>query len=142
MKLIIDTNVYISAFAFGGVPKDLIKYLAKNTQIQVFSCTKLWLELKVRFLDGRMAKILGNSFDYLEAESYLKGIAKSSIFTEIVKINLTQISRDNDEDILLDLATKTNADFIITGDKDLLILKNYNGTQIISPKEFQNLTKL
>lgn len=136
MKLIIDTNIYISAFAFGGLPKKLIKLLAKNRNFQVFSCKKLYLELENKFLDGRMEKILGDNFEYLDALNYVRAIQKSTTFIEINVNDLKQISRDKNDDMLLYLAQKVDAKHIITGDKDLLVLESYQNTQIITVKKF------
>ncbi len=46
-----------------------------------------------------------------------------------------KISRDYSDDNILALAKSANAKYIVTGDKDLLTLKEFEGTEIISPRE-------
>ena len=54
---------------------------------------------------------------------------------EIGETNIN-ICRDNDDNYIIEAAVKVNADAIITGDKDLLVLKKYNNVSILSPREF------
>ncbi len=48
----------------------------------------------------------------------------------------TQICRDPDDDAILGTAVAGNADCIVTGDNDLLIIGRFQGVDIISPSEF------
>jgi putative PIN family toxin of toxin-antitoxin system len=52
-----------------------------------------------------------------------------------------KVSRDEDDDEILALASSNEIDFIIAGDKDLLVLKNYKSTQIISPRQFWEIAR-
>ncbi len=45
------------------------------------------------------------------------------------------VSRDSDDDNILATAAAGNCDYIITGDKDLLVLKEFNATRIVTPRE-------
>lgn len=51
---------------------------------------------------------------------------------------LPTICRDKDDNNVLQLAVFSDADYIITGDKDLLVLMSFHNTKIISPREFYN----
>ena len=58
------------------------------------------------------------------------------------KGKLSGVCRDPngaDDDIILLCAAETKSEFLVTGDNDLLILKKYQGTKIISPREFELL---
>jgi predicted nucleic acid-binding protein len=46
------------------------------------------------------------------------------------------VCRDKDDDEILALSQSIRADYIITGDKDLLVLKSFNSTLIVLPREF------
>jgi putative PIN family toxin of toxin-antitoxin system len=48
----------------------------------------------------------------------------------------SQVCRDPDDDNILAAAVSGNCDCIITGDKDLLVLKKYEGVEIFSPRDF------
>jgi uncharacterized protein len=65
-------------------------------------------------------------------ESYLREICVLSSFDKITE----NICRDKDDNNIIALAASTKADFIITGDKDLLVLKKYRSVRIVSPREF------
>jgi putative PIN family toxin of toxin-antitoxin system len=47
-----------------------------------------------------------------------------------------QVCRDPDDDTVLGTAAAARANFIVTGDRDLLVLKDYEGIRIITPREF------
>ncbi|PIP70614.1 MAG: putative toxin-antitoxin system toxin component, PIN family, partial [Nitrospirae bacterium CG22_combo_CG10-13_8_21_14_all_44_11] len=49
--------------------------------------------------------------------------------------------RDKDDNIIIGTALSGNAEFIITGDEDLLVLKTYKGIDIITPREFWSRLK-
>jgi putative PIN family toxin of toxin-antitoxin system len=64
----------------------------------------------------------------------LNDIEKEALFIEsVVKISECRDPKDNK---FLELAVAGNADCIVTGDKDLLVLNPYRGTKIISPANF------
>jgi len=50
--------------------------------------------------------------------------------------SVVQVCRDPDDDSLLALSKDGNADILITGDEDLLVLKKFGNTRILSPAEF------
>ena len=51
------------------------------------------------------------------------------------------VCRDPDDARILALAELSGADYIITGDGDLLVLKKFGSTQIVSPRRFWELAK-
>jgi putative PIN family toxin of toxin-antitoxin system len=63
--------------------------------------------------------------------------------TQIAKPNKlsTRASRDSDDDAVLGLAIAVNANYIITGDEDLLSLKEFQKIPIVSPREFWDILK-
>jgi putative PIN family toxin of toxin-antitoxin system len=52
-------------------------------------------------------------------------------------IKITGICRDVDDDNVLACALAAKADYLVTGDADLLVLKNFRGIKIISPRDFE-----
>jgi len=90
--------------------------------------------------------------EYLEVISrtkFRKFVSKSQIsrfislilprLSEIPITTAVQISRDKDDDYLLALALDSNADFLVTGDDDLLVLKQIGKTKIVKMSEFQGI---
>jgi putative PIN family toxin of toxin-antitoxin system len=49
--------------------------------------------------------------------------------------------RDEKDNFLLEVALEGRADYLITGDEDLLVLNTFQSTKIIRPKEFEDMFK-
>lgn len=131
MKLVIDTNVLVSAFLWQGTPGRLIE-LAGEPEIQLFTSRVLVDELSevlhrkklakdVRATGLTPAQMIGNYRRLAELVSTRK-------FAQ-------QVSRDVDDDAVLACAIAANADLIVSGDDDLLELKAYQGIPILNPAE-------
>lgn len=101
-----------------------------NPAFDFFSCDELESEIKKILNEKRIQKYLDNKikkefwYYYFETVEYFK--IKSS----------TSISRDKKDNYLLALSKDVNADFLITGDKDLLVLKKFENTLIFTLTEF------
>jgi uncharacterized protein len=141
MKLIIDTNVYISAYCFDKQPDTFIQLVDNRDNISVFLCSKIITEISEKFLGGRLEKILKNRFNQTLAELFVQGIIDKVQILEVPKAFEVAVCRDVKDNMLLSLANFSDADYIITGDKDLLVLKefvtlNNSITKIITVQEF------
>jgi putative PIN family toxin of toxin-antitoxin system len=53
--------------------------------------------------------------------------------------SIKPICRDSDDDLILACAKGSAADYVVTGDDDLLVLKTYEGISIVRPREFEKL---
>ena len=79
---------------------------------------------------------------YFEPEKVTDLISLLDIILEKVKIRkVDQICRDPKDDFLLALSKESIADFLITGDKDLLEIKHYGRTEILTLKKFKERIK-
>ena len=126
MRILLDTNILIAAFIVHGVCAELLDH-----------CIRRYRLITSEFiLDEFLKKLVHKlKYDHAEAEEAI-GLLKLKM--EIVKPVMlkTQICRDADDDIILGTAIAGNANCIITGDKDLLTLKEFDNIDIISPSEF------
>jgi len=126
-----DTGIYVSAMQFGGTPKEAI-VLAVLMDTIVF-CDQLVDEV-VRVMQDKFER------SSEETESRL-----ASYLSEAICINVTGkvsgICRDPKDDFILECAQTGNADLIVTGDKDLLSLKLFNGIQIVTPRQYLNFPR-
>ncbi|NCR54585.1 MAG: putative toxin-antitoxin system toxin component, PIN family [Microcystis aeruginosa L211-07] len=119
-RVVIDTNVFISALLNPlGTPKKVIN-------IAVSQFTILQSEATYQELATRISK---NKFDkYLEKDDrldFLSSLKNRSLFVDIW--HETRVCSDLDDNKFLELAVSGMAQYIITGDKDLLILNTYQG---------------
>ena len=129
-KVIFDTNVWIS-FLIGKRLQILRNYIATK-QIVILLSEQLLLELQMVTKRPKLKKY----FSEQRVEELLT-------FLRIVgEIHQTEsnnhLSRDPKDNFLLDLAEAAKADFLVTGDKDLLILNPFRETQILTPADFEN----
>lgn len=126
--VILDTNVWISGLFWKGVPGGITDKIYSHELTTCFSLEtyKEW-EKKVRLL----AEITNCFPIYLQYKKFLQKYAFFVFPKE--KIDICRDSKDNK---FLEVATTSSAELLITGDRDLLILKKFGKTQIISPIQF------
>ena len=127
-KVIIDTNLWISFLLTKDLSK-LDKIINNKTIILIFN-----QELLDEFLTVTQRDKFKKYFDLQDVEDLLIKIKNRSIF--INKNSVVNICRDPKDNFLLSLASDSLATHLITGDKDLLILENYNKTKILTITEF------
>ena len=131
VRIVIDTGVWIS-FLIGKVLAKLKNYLMKENFIILFS-DELLDELVEVLHRPKIKK-------YIEDEQIDEIIGIIHYKAEWIKIKeRTDICRDKKDNFLLDLAGNGNAHYLVTGDEDLLVLKEFRGTRILNFREFDNL---
>lgn len=129
MKLIFDTNVLVAAFATHGICSSLFEYTLKDSEIII---SEYILDELHRILIKKFKMPKKNASDI---RSFLLESCKLSDYT----IPINQISRDINDDPILGIIDKNNIDFLITGDKDLLVLQKYKNVPIITPRQLWNV---
>lgn len=132
MKIIIDNNIWIS-FVIGKRLSSLRKILT-NKQIQIFVCAELIFEFLDVVSRPKIQKIVNKS-DITATKKLLDAYCE---FVEI-EHNAKSAIRDPKDLFLFSLAESINADYIVTGDKDLLILGSHKKTKILSFNDFREL---
>ncbi|MEN9521940.1 MAG: hypothetical protein RL065_317 [Bacteroidota bacterium] len=131
LKVIIDTNIWIS-FLIGKKLKSM-KDLILNDKVLLIYSNQLLLEIKLVTKREKIAKY----FDKRKVDELIELL---TVIGQIVEpTQEINICRDPKDNFLLSLATKAEADFIVTSDEDLLVLINYLDTKIINVKEFEKI---
>jgi putative PIN family toxin of toxin-antitoxin system len=132
MRAVIDTNIWISAL-ISPLFHQLIKGIIASKNIKLFCSETLYEEIKNATQKHKLLKY----FTPQEADDLVQQLRYIS---EIVDVqSVVEICRDPKDNFLLALAKDSNADYLITGDKDLLILKKYGKTKIITIKELEQI---
>lgn len=126
MKILIDTNVFLSAVIDNGQCHELI--LQAQAKYDIYYSEFILKELKHILLNKFKLNFIeiAGIFRIME-EYYIKGVSAKEV---------RHVSRDKNDDYILADALENNVDIIITGDKDLLILKTYEGIKILTPADF------
>ena len=126
MKVVFDTNVLLSSLLFPGFSTKVYDFCAVTYNI----ISSDWL------LEELTEKLTGKfKLTDEQAEEYLD-LLKERMAVVHPFNDLPNVCRDADDNHVLQLADYIQADCIITGDKDLLILEIYKKTQILSPRQF------
>lgn len=124
-RVVFDTNIFLSAFIFGGNPEKLFE-LARAKKLHLFTSPSILTEFADRLRD----KFGWSEEDIVEA---IKTVGYSS---ELVKpVRRLTILEDDPDNRILECAVEAEVDFIVSGDKHLLSLKEHEGIKIISAKE-------
>ncbi len=137
LKIVIDTNVFISALFFGGLPAKLFGLMDKGFIQPVFS-PETFKEL-VLFLSHSKFQKQRKKLSFSVSE-FIKSLFTKSIFVFPKKIPQI-IKEDSFDNYFLACAITSQASFIISGDKHLLRLKKFRGIPILSPQEFLKQVK-
>ena len=128
IKVVIDTNVFISSF-FGGNPKKIIDLWKKGA-------IKLCLSAKIVDEYVEVLKRLGlqnetELYELLNTFSQGHNIIFAAS-TPCLKI----IKQDPDDNMFIECAVALECSHIVSGDKYLKSVNNYMGIKIVNPREF------
>lgn len=132
MKVVLDTNIWVSAIIWGGIP-DRILLLGETQSITISMSQELLNELERTFSKSKLQPKL-QALD-LTVSSVINLIRESVIVYPIDQITVPNL-RDPDDNIVVATAIAAQADVMITGDRDLLVLETYQGISIMTAKDF------
>jgi uncharacterized protein len=126
MKIVFDTNVILSALITQGLSSRVLDICIDKHQLFIspWIINEVLLKLDVKMhvakpeID-RVSAFLDNIFNKIVPEG-----------------DIPAVCRDKDDNNILLLAQTIKANIIITGDNDLLSLKEYLKTKIVSPRQF------
>ena len=129
LRGVFDNNVLISAVLLSdSVPRQAFDKLLDHGRVLL--SVPLMLEL---------AEVLSRSkFDkYLTQDERMRFLVNFLKVAEMVEISESiTVCRDPKDNKLLELAISGNADYLVTGDNDLLVLNPFRGIEIITPRDF------
>ncbi|MDR0438318.1 MAG: putative toxin-antitoxin system toxin component, PIN family [Bacteroidales bacterium] len=130
MKLVLDTNVFISSFFWGGNPRKVMMRIidGKDTLFVSDEILQEVFSVMARPKFGVNHRQVTHFIDSIEEVAYgvnLMGMIQG-------------VCRDSDDDKILECAVLGKVDFIISGDNDLLSLKEFQGIPILTASEYIN----
>lgn len=127
-QVVIDTNVFLSAILWNGNPDKVLK-LWKRKKIALLLSPSLAEEIQTV-----LERFQVNTHDI---KVFMHVLKNNSI--KLVPKTTYTICRDPKDNQILSLAVDGKADYIITGDRDLLTLGKIEKTIIVKPHEFCRL---
>lgn len=130
-RIVLDTNVLISAIVFGGPPRAVLELVISGA----VDCS-----LSMPILDELKAVLQRPRFGFSE-EQALNVVEEMHGICDIVEplVRIDKIHADPDDDRVLECAVESSAQYIISGDSDLLELVEFDGIHILAPQEYLHL---
>jgi putative PIN family toxin of toxin-antitoxin system len=128
VKAVFDTNVLAAAFLTEGLCSDLL-LRARKQAFDFVLCDDI-----IREFEGILKKKFKLSSNDLYEITSIVSEATSEILDHLSPVS--RICRDPNDDMIIACAIDAAADYIVTGDEDLLILKRYKDIIILNPRNF------
>jgi uncharacterized protein len=127
VRVVFDTNVLVSAMGWTGAPKACLD-LARNGQVDGLTCLEILDEL---------ARVLEIKLGFDSRES-VDAVTEMIGFLHVVPVTgrLHGLVRDTGDDMVVECALVGGASYVVTGDRDLLVLSDYEGIRMIRPVDF------
>ena len=130
MKIVIDTNVVASAIFFGGKPRQLIDKLV-NKEFEACVTKEIVAEYR------ETIKFLLEKYPSKQVGSPLEIIIGT--MTVIETTSSIDVCRDPDDNKFIECAVDAKCLYIVSGDKDLLTVEEYEDIRIMTVSEFLDL---
>lgn len=128
MRFVFDTNVLVSALLFEDSKPAKSFYSALRHGEILFS-TDLLNEIHEVIYRSKFDRYISNE----QRDAFLIALVQTGILVEITET--IDICRDPKDNMVLELAVSGEADVIVSGDKDLLVLHPFRGISIFTPDE-------
>ncbi len=129
--VLLDTNVLVSAFVFGGKPQELLR-LVIGKQIKGVISPPLIMEL---------TGVLFGKFRFDTANLVLLEKKIRKYFQCVYPSKTIKVLRDDPDNRVLEAALAGNCAYIITGDKELLALRRFKRVVITTPAKFLEILR-
>ena len=133
LKVVLDTNVFISGILTSQGPPGFILKAWREQVFDLIVSKDILKEIEQVLFYRKIRKRHGWSDK--EIKAFIGAIPLFAIIVpgkEKAKVRL----KDHADEKFLIASQEGKADFLVTGDKELLRLKNYQGTEILSPNDF------
>ena len=131
MKVVFDTNVLVSAFITEGICSKLL-WRARRGEFQLITSPFILKEFQAVLLK-KLSATKG------ETREVFRILAEAVSALVQPDQPASGICRDPDDDHILSCSTAASADYLVTGDSDLLHLREFQGTRIVTPRNFEML---
>lgn len=127
MRLVLDTNVVVSALLWRGLPRSLL-HDAYAGRVALFTSVPLLLELGSILARRKFAiKIEASKLTIEQLVDYY-----AELTTVVRPVPVNGVAPDPDDDVVLGTALAAGAGWVVTGDKPLLSVLDYREVQIIT----------
>ncbi len=138
MRVVLDTNVLVSGLISSKGPPGEIQRAWRRQGFELVTSAPLLHEFLEVLTYPRIRKRL--YWSDAELSDYLESFLAAVVL--VTPTAMLEISRDPDDNRILEAAYAANADYIVTGDADLLVLREFSGIAILAPAVFVRLVAI
>ncbi len=137
LRVVLDSVIAVSAFLTEGLTADLVSQCQGN--VNLYTAEEILQEIRQVLLEKpHIRRRYMYAPDTVEIFiDYLRNV--STVVTQLPKIRV--IERDPKDDIIIACAVAASANYIVSRDRDLLDLGNYQQIQIVTPKAFMQILR-
>lgn len=135
LRAVLDANVYVSAYVRPeGPPGQIVERFLRDAAFEVILSTAVVDEV-LRAL--AYPKVRKSTRTKVEPELWFEDIVMLAEF--VTDRQIGAVSRDSDDDKYIAAAIEGRASFVVSGDPDLLALKEHEGVRMVNPRAFLDL---
>jgi putative PIN family toxin of toxin-antitoxin system len=128
VKIVLDTNVFVSGVFFSGPPYQILRAW-KNQELQIVVSQEILDEYY------RVGEELSAQFSETDLNPVLEFVATRAELIEAAKLDEV-VCDDPDDDKFFECAIAGGANLIVSGDKHLLKISDYKGIKVVRPRQF------
>lgn len=126
-KVVLDTNVVVSGLLNQGKCRQILELAARRRMLVVSSPS----------LEQELVRVLRDKFGYNQIELMQAIVTyKELVYQTVFPVKQVKIARDESDNRILEVAIEAQVDAVVTGDKDLLVLKEYQGVAMVLPSDY------
>ena len=126
-RVVLDTNVLVSGLGWSGPPAAIVDAVTAG-ELTLLSSSALRAELRRVLSYPKLAKVFANP------DAIADLVASASV--EVLTTTQLQVVADDSDNRVLEAALDGGADYIVSGDDDLLALGSFEGIPIVTPVIF------
>jgi len=127
IRVVLDTNVYIASVFWKGVPHEVVIRGLGGAFLVVISFSLL----------EEIGETLTRKFNFPRQDTHaLLEVITLNAYVVEPAIKVSVVERDPSDNKVIECAIAGKAEYIVSGDKDLLTLEQYKGIKIVKPVEF------
>ncbi|MBE3088902.1 MAG: putative toxin-antitoxin system toxin component, PIN family [Actinobacteria bacterium] len=132
MRIVLDTNIYISAAIIGRVCEEMLK-ICRFGSLEVFISKDIIIEIETKLKD----KFFWND---QQIRIFIENMLEFCHMVEVSE-KILYLKDDHDDDKILECAVASGCTYIVSGDKHLTRLKSFRNIKILKPADFLILIK-
>jgi uncharacterized protein len=137
-KIVLDTNVWISALLWGGKPAEIIK-AAENNSVTIFASEQIIEEISQVLTYPKLKKVY--DAEGLRSQDLIDSVLKVAKFVKVTE-KIHVISEHPADNKFVECASAALAAYIVSGDKHLLHVACYKKIQMLSVNDFLKVIEI